>query len=109
MLLREVKHRVRNNFSVVTSLLALQKQNTMDVGAREALTTAALRICALSQANDGIYSNADGIVDLKSYISDLCDAISRAVLLPGGVTLICESASVKMEHDRAVAIGLIVN
>jgi two-component sensor histidine kinase len=109
LLLREVNHRAKNNFSMVISLLALQRQNTLDVAAREALATAALRVRALAQANDNIYSNTDGVVDLKPYISALCDAISTAVLSPAGVMLICESAPVKMERDRAVAIGLIIN
>ena len=48
LLLREVNHRVRNNFAIVTSLLSLQKCNAAGPSEREALATAIARVQALA-------------------------------------------------------------
>lgn len=109
LLLREVNHRVRNNFAIVTSLLSLQERSTTDPGTREALATAIARIRALEQANDNIYASAEDLVELRSYLSELCDKIAKAIFPPTDVTVTCECSTVKLQRDRAVAIGLITN
>lgn len=109
LLLREVNHRVRNNFAIITSLLSLQERSAADQCTREALATAIARIQALEQANDNIYASSKDLVDLRSYLGELCDKIAKAIFPPADVTVTCECSPVKLQRDRAVAIGLITN
>jgi two-component sensor histidine kinase len=109
LLLREVNHRVKNNFSIVTAFLTLQSRRAASPDVKEALSTAASRVRALAHANDNLYSDTGGDVDLEFYIPELCDATSKALFLPDSVTLTCECGSARMERDRAIAIGLIIN
>lgn len=111
LLLRELNHRVTNNFQMVTSLLQLQANRTADPGAKAALTGALNRVMSISQAHRNLYLTGDDMarVDMQVYLDDLCRNLAEALFLGEIVALECEAWPVSMERDRAVAIGLVVN
>ena len=111
LLLREIDHRVKNNFAIVNGLLALQQRQASDPATRAALATALSRVESVARAHNHLYAGAAGAgeVDMRVYISELCAALEQALFLGAAVTLTCACERVTMQRDRAVAVGLVVN
>lgn len=111
LLLRELNHRVKNNFQMVESLLDMQRRRTADPGSQHALADALRRIHSMAQAHSYLYSPTDASdqIDLGGYLGDLCENLSDSLLLPGQVRLDCRLAPCSVSRDRAVAVGLVVN
>ena len=112
LLLREIDHRVKNNFAIVTSLLGLQQRQANDEATKEALGAALNRVQSIARAHNHLYGgtqSAGDSVDMQLYISELCTALSQALFLGEDVKLHCDCDPVKMDRDRAVAVGLVVN
>jgi two-component sensor histidine kinase len=110
LLLRELNHRVTNNFAMVASLLQLQASRAQDSGAKAALAGALNRVMSISQAHRNLYAGNDmARVDMSVYLEDLCRNLAEALFLGEIVRLECDAFPASMERDRAVAIGLVVN
>ncbi|WP_309644597.1 sensor histidine kinase [Phenylobacterium sp.] len=111
LLLRELNHRVKNNFQMVASLLEMQRRRAVDPGTEAALADALRRVHAMGQAHAYLYSPSDavGAIDLAAYLRDLCENLADSLLLTGAVRLTCELETGSMSRDRAVAMGLVVN
>lgn len=110
LLLRELNHRVANNFQMVGSLLQLQAKGAQGE-ARAALESALNRVMSISQAHRNLYVFGEDVarVDMKAYLEDLCHNLAQALLLGEIVVLDCRADPAQMDRDRAVAIGLVVN
>jgi two-component sensor histidine kinase len=110
LMLRELEHRMKNNFQTVASLLELQLRRTPDEAAREALRQALNRVISVSQAHQSLQA-AGGMrsVDMGVYLKDLCGSLAEALLLGELIRLECQAESGLLDRDRAVAVGLIVN
>jgi len=111
LMLRELDHRMKNNFQTVASLLRLQLRRTAEEPAREALQEALNRVISISEAHRNLYAAGDDLehVDMGVYLGDLCANLADALLLGEKVRLQCSVEHGALERDRAVAIGLIVN
>ncbi|HEX6866796.1 MAG TPA: sensor histidine kinase, partial [Caulobacteraceae bacterium] len=111
LLLRELNHRVINNFAMVSSLLQMQAARAEDPSAKVALDKALTRVMSISQAHRNLYTPGGEAarIDMGVYLEDLCRSLAEGLFLGDIVTLECHAASVSMERDRAVAIGLVVN
>ncbi len=111
LLLRELNHRVINNFAMVSSLLQMQASRAEDPGAKDALDKALTRVMSISQAHRNLYAPGGEAarIDMGVYLDDLCRSLAEGLFLGDIVTLECHAASVSMERDRAVAIALVVN
>lgn len=112
LLLREIDHRIKNNFMMVGALVDIQRRGSDDPAVKEALSAVLARIESFARAHRWLYrGGAGGVgdVQMQSYISELCDALSQALTLHGAVRLKCEADDVMMERDRAVTIGLLIN
>jgi two-component sensor histidine kinase len=111
LLLRELNHRVTNNFAMVASLLQMQASRAAEPAARSALTSALNRVMSISQAHRNLYTSGHDMtrVDMAVYLDDLCRNLAEALFLGDIVALECRAAPASMVRDRAVAIGLVVN
>lgn len=111
LLLREIDHRIKNNFAIVTGLIDIQRRRAADESVREALTEALGRIDSFSRAHQHLYHDPRnvGSVSMREYIDGLCDALAQALTLRGAITLNCSSDEGRMDRDRAVSIGLLIN
>jgi len=72
VLLKEVHHRVKNSFQIVSSLLYLQSENVSDKNAKSAIKEAENRVRSMVLVHQRLY-NKDELVGInsKEYISDL--------------------------------------
>ncbi|WP_312166889.1 sensor histidine kinase [Phenylobacterium sp.] len=111
LLLRELNHRVKNNFQMVESLLDMQRRRSASAGAEQALADALRRVHSMAQAHANLYSpdEAGDAIDLGAYLGDLCENLSDSLLLTGEVRLDSWLTPCPVSRDRAVAVGLVVN
>jgi two-component sensor histidine kinase len=110
-LLREVHHRVKNNFQVVASLLSLQANNLQDSKAREALLDSENRIRSMALVHAEIYDEQklaamDFLVYARSLASHLISAYSESAYrsrfdIEGGILM--------LDLGRAIPLGLLLN
>lgn len=108
LLLRELDHRMRNNFQMVGALLTLQRGRATDPAAQAALGDAIARVHSIADAHRSLYATGDAsTVDMGQYLTDLCRNLSEALALSELVRLECTVSPAPMSRDRAV--GLIVN
>ena len=107
ILLREMQHRVKNNFQLVLSSISIQKRRYLDAEARRALDHVASRINAISLAHDQLAPRQEGrIVRLSYYIRALCSAIRQQV---EEVEIDVECDELELGIDQALPVGLILN
>ena len=110
LFLTEFDHRVKNNFTIVASLLDMQRRRAADPATIEALGAALSRVESIGRAHRHLYrGDKPGLVEMRDYLDDLCATLSDALLLRGGVTLECRVAEGALPRDRAVSLGLVVN
>lgn len=111
LMLEEFDHRVKNNFTLVASLLDMQRRRAGDPATGEALGVALTRVESIARAHRHLYrgrsSGAD--VDMAAYLGELCTALAEALFLRGAITLACDADHAQLPRDRAVSIGLVLN
>jgi two-component sensor histidine kinase len=111
LMLRELEHRMKNNFQTVAALIGLQLRRSADEPAKLALRQALDRIDSISEAQSNLYAAGDAThsVDMAVYLQGLCGNLAEALFLGELVRLECHIDAGVLDRDRAVAIGLIVN
>lgn len=108
--LKEMDHRTKNNFQIVTSLLTLQANRSASEEVKAALNEAAERLKAVAAVYDALAPSSQGLaaVRLQDQLQEICDQIRRGIM-PDGITLAVELEPILVPHESAVAIGIIVN
>jgi two-component sensor histidine kinase len=107
ILLREMQHRVKNNFQLVLSSISIQKRRSQGAEVHRALDHVASRINAISLAHDQLAPRHEGqTVRLSDYIRALRNAIHQQV---EDVEVDVESDELELSIDRALPVGLILN
>lgn len=107
VLLREMQHRVKNNFQLVLSSISIQKRRHQGRDVHRALDHVASRIQAISLAHDQLAPRDEGqTVRLSYYIRALCSAIRQQV---EEVEIDVECDELELSIDRALPVGLILN
>lgn len=107
VLLREMQHRVKNNFQVIISMMMIQKSRSGDRPAGEVLQDLADRVTAIALAHDQL-DPRQGLrdVDVRQYLGALCRQMEDAV---DGIRIDCDLDSIAVPIDEAVPLGLLVN
>jgi two-component sensor histidine kinase len=107
ILLREMQHRVKNNFQLVLSSISIQKRRSQGAEVHRALDHVASRINAISLAHDQLAPRHEGqTVRLSDYIRALCSAIRQQI---EDIEVDVESDELELSIDRALPVGLILN
>ena len=109
LLLQEVNHRVANSLQLISSLIGLQSRKLVHADAREALSRAAERVEAVALVHRRLYTSNDvEFVAMDQYLDGLVGELRRAGMgRHGQITL--EADPIRVETDKAVPLGLIVN
>jgi two-component sensor histidine kinase len=108
--LREMDHRTKNNFQIVTSLLQLQAHRSGNAEAKAALGEAVERLRAMSAVYDSLTLSSQGLgtVRLQDQLQEICDKV-RDGLLPDGVALETALEPMLVPHETGACIGIVVN
>jgi two-component sensor histidine kinase len=108
--LREMDHRTKNNFQIVTSLLTLQANRSGNGEVKAALKEAAERLKAIAAVYDALAPSSQGLatVRLQDQLQEICDQIRRGIM-PDAIALTAELEPMLVPHETGVAIGIVVN
>ena len=109
-LLHEIHHRVKNNMTVISSLLKLQAGQVNNDEAKTALMDSQNRVQSMSSIHETLYQSDNlSTVDMKTYLSSLASAIALNYSIGSKVNLLVESKNVLIGAKQASPVGLIVN
>ncbi|MBN1532077.1 MAG: PAS domain S-box protein [Spirochaetes bacterium] len=111
VLLREVHHRVKNNFQIIMSLLNLQAFNIRDDEMARQFGEAISRIRSMALVHENLYRSSDlAHINFTSYISLIAKELyAGCVQNESSISLGIEAGEMEMNIEQAVPCGLIVN
>ncbi len=111
ILLREVHHRVKNNFQVITSLLNLQAAQINNPAFLGMFQDSQNRIRAMSIIHEKLYQSSDlAQIDFKGYIDNLIRELQTMYISSSRMAEIqIDAEEVYLGVDQAVPCGLILN
>ena len=111
VLLREVHHRVKNNLSLVDSLLSMQARYINDAEALRAISDSQRRIHTMSLIHEQLYQSHDvDKVDFCEYLQRLVGNLySSTNFNASQVELKLDIKPTLLNIDKAISVGLIVN
>jgi PAS domain S-box-containing protein len=111
VLLQELQHRVKNNLSIISSLLNLELPRLSDVKARQVFVDADNRIRAMTKMYEQLYrSDTLADIELHSYISDLTTGlVANYAIDRERIHVNLNVEVIKIDLKRAVPLGLILN
>lgn len=108
LLIKEIHHRVKNNFQIVSSLIDLQIKGKSE-SEIEILKEIQGRINSMAGVHKKLYEDEKFMISLNDYIEDLIKEI-RVVLNQKAVTIITDIPdTIKLNIDTAIPLGLIIN
>lgn len=109
VLAHEVDHRVKNNLTMIGSLLRLQSRSLPDAGLRQSLEDMLERIDALASVNLQLYQSDDITrFDIGGFAVRLASDILSAAELRD-VELTADIQPVEISGGRSTAVGLVLN
>jgi two-component sensor histidine kinase len=107
VMLSELQHRVKNNFQVIQSFLALQRRHATSKDSRERFASVMDRVHAIALAHDQLsLREGAGAVEFADYLRALCANINP---YQERVAIEVDADATTVPIDRAVPAGLIVN
>ncbi|MCK6611402.1 MAG: sensor histidine kinase [Bacteroidia bacterium] len=109
-LLKEVHHRVKNNFQIITGLLEKQASKTSDPKAKSLFREGQDRIISMALVHQNIYQSSNlNSIGLKNYIELLSLQIRQSFNHKTGIDIETEIDPIEVNIDKAIPIGLILN
>lgn len=109
LLVKEVHHRVKNNFQIVSSLLELQSRGIEDKKARMLANEGQNRVKSMALIHQKLYQNEDGLIDFDEYIHLLVKELSSLFSSEIKVDTIVSAEYMRFDVDTAIPLGLIIN
>ncbi|WP_042445083.1 AAA family ATPase [Azospirillum sp. B510] len=110
-LLKEIHHRVKNNLQLVTSLLNLQSRRIKDEAVAALFADSRDRVRSMALVHESLYRLGNfARVPMREHLESVCAHLLRAYSRhAGSVRLEAGLDDLKLDLDRAVPCGLIVN
>ncbi|HPC71296.1 MAG TPA: histidine kinase dimerization/phosphoacceptor domain -containing protein [Treponema sp.] len=108
MLIKEVHHRVKNDFQLILSMVRLQSESFEDIeGFRESMES---RIASMSLVHQMLYETGEqGCIDLGSYGRKIIELVIslKDTLIP--ITIDVQTEEIPCPLDKAITFGLLLN
>ena len=110
VLMKEIHHRVKNNWQVISGLLELQGKSLTDEAARGALQEGRNRVRSIALIHQNLYQFENlSSIDLKRFTGDLCRQVESVFQRDKKVSLTIDVPDLNLDIDSAVPLGLILN
>lgn len=109
ILLKEIHHRIKNNFQIVSSLLELQSRGIEDEKARELAEEGKNRVKSMALIHQRLYQNDDLLISFDEYTKALVEEIIDMYAPDDTIDLKIEADNVQLDVDTAIPLGLIIN
>src|SRR5262249_23775061 len=108
LLLRELRHRTKNDIMSIGSILRLQSRRTADEDVRDALMGAARRVEVMAEVHDFL-RDAPGTVEMDRYLAELCRRLADSLSGVRPIAIRVQADNVELSATQAVPIGIITN
>ena len=109
LLLQEMSHRVKNKFSMISSIIALQAR-TSAPDVKAALGEVATRVQIIATVHDYLQlSRHDGMIDMSDYLPGLSKALQGALCGPRPISMTTHAVAADLAAEKALSLGVIVN
>jgi two-component system, sensor histidine kinase PdtaS len=109
LLLQEMAHRTKNNLAILSAMIRLQARNT-EPSAAAALQDTARRIQVAAEVYDHLSAKEDSrLVDMRYFLNDVVEKIFQSIAPSGPIAFEVISDDAVLPHNKALAIGIIVN
>jgi two-component sensor histidine kinase len=111
MLLKEIHHRVKNNMTVISSLLKLQSDKIKDEQYKDIFNSSIDRIKSMALIHEKLYKSKDlAKVDFNDYLKDMINSMFMSYGLSSQkVALKTDVEDIAFGVDTAIPCGLIIN
>jgi two-component sensor histidine kinase len=108
-LLKEIHHRVKNNFAILVSLINMQMAQTKNTELLQSLTNLQLRIRTMALVHEMLYRSSDfEKISFPGYLRSLASVIA-GTYNRRDVALIVEADEVVMDIEASIPLGLMIN
>ncbi len=111
VLLREIHHRVKNNLTMIVSLISLQEGDIEDPHTVSFYASLRNRIHSISLIHERIYRSSDFTrINIKEYIEDLSQSIAAAFGSQySDLTIDIDADETSLVLEKAIPAGIILN
>lgn len=109
LLFKEMHHRVKNNFQIISSLLEFQIADHTDERTAQLIKEVTNRIKSMSLIHQKLYENDDLHVNFDEYIIRLCEDLVNVYDSDFSTEISFQVEQTPLDIDTAVPLGLIVN
>lgn len=110
VLLAEVHHRVKNNLSIVSSLLNLQLNVSANTEVQQTLMDSRNRVISMSKVHEKLYQRKDfHSIAFDEYVQELAQEINYTIARKKEIDIRFNLAPVSISLEKAIPIGLAVN
>jgi two-component sensor histidine kinase len=109
-LVREIHHRVKNNFHIVSSLLEIQSSYLKNKEALSAIKESQHRIHSMSIIHQKLYqSDTLSTIRMPEYIYELVEYLRESYSIRENIGFSLQIESIELNHASAITLGLILN
>jgi len=109
-LVKEIHHRVKNNFHVVASLLEIQSSYLKNKEALSAIKESQNRIHSMSIIHQKLYqSDTLSTIRMPEYIYELVEYLRESYGIRENVGFSLQIENIELNHASAITLGLILN
>ena len=106
----ELNHRVKNNLTIVSSILSMQARRADPTLRAELDQGGGPGAVDRRGASDPLRrQTAAGEVDFGAYLESLCERLSKSLLADERVRIVVDAQSAPMSADHVVPLGMVVN
>jgi two-component sensor histidine kinase len=111
VLLKEIHHRVKNNMQIISSLVALQADESKDTIIRDVLQDVTHRVRSMAMVHEKLYQSTDlALIDFAEYAQGLLNYLCRSYNSEGSnIRLTTDLEPLLIPVNEAVPCGLILN
>lgn len=109
-LIKEIHHRVKNNFHIVASLLEIQSSYLKNKEALSAIKESQHRIHSMSIIHQKLYqSETLSTIHMPEYIYELVEYLRESYSIRENVRFSLQVENIELNHASAITLGLILN
>ncbi len=110
ILIKEIHHRVKNNFQIITSLIRLQNNSISNEELNAVLTVLLNRVFSMSSVHEILYQ-ADNFetINLKDYLSQLVHLLIESLEVTCKIESEIIVDEISLSLEQASPFGLIIN
>jgi len=109
-LVKEIHHRVKNNFHIVASLLEIQSSYLKNKEALSAIKESQHRIHSMSIIHQKLYqSETLSSIHMPEYIYELVEYLRESYAIRENIGFSLQIDNIELNHASAITLGLILN